>query len=253
MPTQQPSGLDGTGVLAIWSDAVPEHEDEFNDWYTSQHLPERVGVPGFRRGRRYVKDTPGELRYFTLYECATIEVLASAPYLERLNNPTDWTRRAMPFFRNGSRAAMVVASSAGAGIGGLAATIQFTPAADRAADLQSWIAATGRTLRESHPALTGWHLCQSDDAVTRAKAGTEEARASRRPAAPAHPASPAAPASSPAPRWLLMAEATDRVPLDAAAELLAGDTGLSGQGATGLTAFHVYRLMIALTHAPGPE
>jgi hypothetical protein len=249
MPTQQPSGLDGTGVLAIWSDAVPEHETEFNDWYSSQHLPERVGVPGFRRGRRYVKDTPGELRYFTLYECATIEVLASAPYLERLNNPTDWTRRAMPFFRNGSRAAMVVASSAGAGIGGLAATIQFTPAPDRAADLQSWIAAAGRALRETHPALTGWHLCQSDDAVTRAKAGTEEARASRRPTAPAPPAPATAPAVPHTPRWLLMAEATDRAPLDAAAELLAGDTGLGGQGATDLTAFHVYRLMLALTHA----
>jgi hypothetical protein len=250
MPTQQPSGLNGTGVLAIWSDAVPEHEAEFNDWYTSQHLPERVGVPGFRRGRRYVKDTPGELRYFTLYECATIEVLASAPYLERLNNPTDWTRRAMPFFRNGSRAAMVVASSAGAGIGGLAATIQFTPAAGRAADLQSWIAAAGRTLRETHPALTGWHLCQSDDTVTRAKAGTEEARASRRRPAPAPSPLPAAPAS---PRWMLMAEATDRAPLDGAARLLAADTGLSGQGATDITAFHVYRLMIALTHGPAPE
>jgi hypothetical protein len=241
MPTQEPSGLHGTGVLAIWSDAVPEHEEEFNDWYTNQHLPERVGVPGFRRGRRYVKDTPGELRYFTLYETADIGVLESAPYLERLNNPTDWTRRAMPFFSNGSRAAMTVASSAGAGVGGLAATIEFSPGAEQAEELQSWIVATGALLRGTHPDLTGWHLCQSDDQVTRAKAGTEEARASRRPGA----AAPAA-ASRP-PRWMLLAEATGRGALDAAGDLLTGDAGLSGRGATGISAFHVYRLMIALT------
>jgi hypothetical protein len=241
MPTQEPSGLHGTGVLAIWSDAVPEHEEEFNDWYTNQHLPERVGVPGFRRGRRYVKDAPGELRYFTLYETADIGVLASAPYLERLNNPTDWTRRAMPFFSNGSRAAMTVASSAGAGVGGLAATIEFSPGAEQAEELQSWIVAAGALLRGTHPDLTGWHLCQSDDQVTRAKAGTEEARASRRPGAPA----PAA-ASRP-PRWMLLAEATGRGALDAAGDLLGGDGGLCGRGATGISAFHVYRLMIALT------
>jgi hypothetical protein len=35
MPTKELSGLDGTGVLAIWSDAVPEHEAEFNNWYTN--------------------------------------------------------------------------------------------------------------------------------------------------------------------------------------------------------------------------
>ena len=241
MPTQEPSGLAGAGVLAIWSDAVPEHEEEFNDWYTSQHLPERVGVPGFRRGRRYVRDTPGELKYFTLYETAHIGVLESAPYLERLNNPTDWTRRALPFFRNGSRAAMVVASSAGAGIGGLAATIQFSPGAGRAAELQSWIAAAGAALRATHPGLTGWHLCQSDDQVTWAKAGTEEARASRPAGTPAPAAAPSHP-----PRWMLMAEATGRGALDAAGELLAGDAGLGGRGATGIGAFGVYRLMIAL-------
>jgi hypothetical protein len=246
MPAQEPSGLDGAGVLAIWSDAVPEHEEEFNNWYTNQHLPERVGVPGFRRGRRYVKDAPGELRYFTLYETADIEVLESAPYLERLNSPTDWTRRAMPFFSNGSRAAMVVASSAGAGVGGLAATIQFSPAAGRAEELQSWIVATGKALRGTHPDLTGWHVCQSDDKVTRAKAGTEEARASRPAGAPAPAAvAPAAPRRPP--RWMLMAESTGRAALEAAGELLTGDAGLSGRGATGISAFHTYRLMIALS------
>jgi hypothetical protein len=240
VPPTQSRGLDGTGVLAIWSDAAPEHEEEFNNWYTHQHLPERVGVPGFRRGRRYVRDTPGELKYFTLYETADIAVLESGSYLERLNNPTDWTRRVLPYFRNGRRTAMVVASSAGAGVGGLAATIQFTPAAGRAEELQDWIVATGSAISRKHPDLTGWHLCQPDDQVTRAKAGTAEARATR----PAGTPAPAAPRRPPS--WLLLAEATGRGTLEAAGRLLAGDAGLPGRGAAGITAFNIYRLMIAL-------
>jgi hypothetical protein len=244
---RQFGGLDGTGVLAIWSDAVAEHEEEFNSWYTNQHLPERVGVPGFRRGRRYVKDAPGELRYFTLYETADIHVLESGPYLERLNNPTDWTRRVLPYFRNGSRLAMVVTSSAGAGIGGLAATISFSPGEGRAAELRSWTVTAGEQLRAQHPDLTGWHLCESDDEVTQAKAGTEEARASR-------PNAAAAPAVAVrrSPRWMVMVEATERPALEAAGELLSGDSGVAAQGAEAVGEFHRYRLMIALSHSPEP-
>lgn len=233
-------GLDGTGVLAIWSDAAPEHEEEFNDWYTNQHLPERVGVPGFRRGRRYVRDGPGELKYFTLYETADIGVLESRPYLERLNDPTAWTRRVLPYFRSGSRLAMVVASSAGAGIGGMAATITFGPGKHSAPKLRNSIAAVGDQLREKYPDLTGWHLCETDDQVTRAKAGTEEARASR----PA--AAPAAVVPRHSDRWMVLAEATRRDVLDAAGELLAGSSGLPAQGAIEVGEFTIYRLMIAL-------
>jgi hypothetical protein len=243
MEANEFGGLDGTGVLAIWSDAAAEHEEEFNSWYTNQHLPERVGVPGFRRGRRYVKDAPGELRYFTLYETADIHVLESAPYLERLNNPTDWTRRVLPYFRNGSRLAMLVTSSAGAGIGGLAATISFGPGESGAAELRSWAVRVGDQLRAKYPDLTGWHLCETDDQVTQAKAGTEEARASR----PAAAVATVTPRRSP--RWMVMVEATGRGALEAAAELLAGSNGLEAQGATGVGEFHVYRLMIALSPA----
>jgi hypothetical protein len=245
MQAKEFGGLDGTGVLAIWSDAAAEHEEEFNSWYTNQHLPERVGVPGFRRGRRYVKDAPGELRYFTLYETADIHVLESGPYLERLNNPTDWTRRVLPYFRNGSRLAMVVTSSAGAGIGGLAATISFGPPEGHGAELRSWAVTGGEQLRAKYPDLTGWHLCETDDQVTHAKAGTEEARASRPGAAAATPA----PRQSP--RWMVMVEATGRGALEAAGELLTGSAGLAAQGAAAVGEFHRYRLMIALSPTTG--
>ena len=38
----------------IWTDIAPEEEAAFNEWYTSEHMPDRVlRVPGFTRGRRF--------------------------------------------------------------------------------------------------------------------------------------------------------------------------------------------------------
>ena len=93
-------GLLGEAVLAVWCDIDPEHDAEFNDWYTHQHLPERVGIPGFLRGRRWSVPKGAAYQkggqYFTLYEIETLQTLVSAPYMERLNAPTDWTKRTVP-------------------------------------------------------------------------------------------------------------------------------------------------------------
>lgn len=87
--------IHGQGALGIWIDVLPEAEEDFNRWYAEQHLPERLGVPGFLRGRRY-RAARGTPKYFTLYETESTEVLRSPAYLARLNNPTDWTRRVLP-------------------------------------------------------------------------------------------------------------------------------------------------------------
>ena len=41
------------GVLALWMDCAAGGEAEFERWYQTEHLRERVGLPGFWRGRRY--------------------------------------------------------------------------------------------------------------------------------------------------------------------------------------------------------
>ena len=235
------TGLLGSAVLAIWSDADPRYEDEFNRWYTHQHLPERVSVPGFRRGRRYRKDGPGALRYFTLYETDNAGVLASQPYLDRLNDPTEWTRKVMPYFTGGRRAVMTVTSTAGQGAGGDAATIEFGVAGGREAELRGWLARTGQAELDAAQSLIGWHLCEPDEAVTRAKAGTAEARAARPAGEAARPAPP------PASRWVLLAEATGTAGLDTAARLLLGSAGLAAHGAVDVGDLHSYRLMCALS------
>jgi len=46
--------LAGQGVVAIWNGIAPEGRAEFFEWHNREHMPERVGIPGFRRGRRYI-------------------------------------------------------------------------------------------------------------------------------------------------------------------------------------------------------
>jgi len=85
---------DAEGVLAIWNDIREGRESEFEFWYNNEHFPERLAVPGFRVGRRYeaISEGPRSLVY---YITDTPEVLRSAAYVERLNNPTPLTRAIM--------------------------------------------------------------------------------------------------------------------------------------------------------------
>jgi hypothetical protein len=82
------------GILAIWNDVRPGREADFETWFQSEHLAERLAVPGFRFGRRH-EAISGGLRYFVFYVTDGPEVLTSKPYLERLDNPTPMTRMVM--------------------------------------------------------------------------------------------------------------------------------------------------------------
>ena len=95
--------LAGQAVVAIWNGIAPEGRAEFYEWHNREHMPERVGIPGFRRGRRYIAKY-GTPEYFTLYEADSADVLVGQDYLNRLNNPTPWTQRVPPtFFRDTAR------------------------------------------------------------------------------------------------------------------------------------------------------
>jgi len=82
------------GILSIFHHCRAGTEAEFETWYQSEHLIERLAVPGFLYGRRYkgIAGTPG---YFCFYLVETPAVLTSKPYLERLDNPTPMTRKMM--------------------------------------------------------------------------------------------------------------------------------------------------------------
>lgn len=116
--------LRGSAFLAIWHDIEAHGELEYNDWHTREHMPERVGIPGFEAGRRFVDWSLDHHRYFTLYEASSLDVLGSAAYRARLDAPTPWTHKVQPTFTNFVRAACRAAASEGRGTGGALATIR---------------------------------------------------------------------------------------------------------------------------------
>src|SRR5262245_55258516 len=112
----------------------PGHDAEFLEWHVKQHMPERVGLWGFLRGRRYrvIDGSPG---YFNFYEVSDPSVLQSPAYLSRLNAPTDWTKAVVSHFTDMSRTLCRVEASVGAGAGSFIETIRFEAPSARLAAL----------------------------------------------------------------------------------------------------------------------
>ncbi len=168
--------LAGTGVVAIWHDLLPEAKDDFYEWHNREHMPERVGIPGFRRGRRYIA-VEGAPEFFNLYEADSPEVLGGRDYLDRLNAPTPWTKRVVPSFRNVARSICRVAFTSGVGCGGVILTLRFDiDGANRGSAIEAL------TMRVLPPlalrrGIAGVHLCLADEAVSKLETAEKKARA----------------------------------------------------------------------------
>ena len=118
--------MSGKGVLAIWNDCVQSEENNYENWYQNEHLPERLGVPGFIRGRRY-QSLVSSPRFFTWHEVASPSTLTSESYMARLSNPTPWTQEIMAnVFLNASRTVCDRHIISGQVFGSTALTIQMS-------------------------------------------------------------------------------------------------------------------------------
>ena len=113
--------------LAIWHDLLDEGKIDWEKWHTYEHMPERIGIPGFLGGRRYMNHNDQDQCCFTIYEGSDLSVFKSAPYLKRLNNPTSWTKKSAATFRNFTRGACKRVSFCGPqnGYGGVVMTIRL--------------------------------------------------------------------------------------------------------------------------------
>jgi hypothetical protein len=114
----------GPAFLIMWHDIVAHAESDYQLWHTREHMPERLALPGFLRGRRGVNRGLGHQRYLTLYEGATLQTFTSPEYLRSLNQPTPWTSHMAPAFRNFLRVACETLWSVGGGVGGAIATFR---------------------------------------------------------------------------------------------------------------------------------
>jgi len=179
--------LAGAGLLIIWGSISPTEVDEptFNDWWTNEHLPERLALPGFLRCRRFVDpatSTAPESKYLVWYEVDDPKALVSPQYMEKLDNPTPRTARFMPLLATLQRCACRVHASQvrpeftlsgarGSVVGASMAHVGFTPPLDKDACLDGLAV----RLRElfAHAAVLAFHVVEQDEETTRAGSQTK--------------------------------------------------------------------------------
>jgi hypothetical protein len=171
--------LIGKGVLAIWNGIAPEAEDEFVAWHVKEHIPERVGLPGFLRGRRYVA-LDGAPKYFNFYETENVDDLSSPAYVARLNSPTEWTRKVVAHFVDTSRTICQVTWSVGRGEGGWIEAVQLDDFSGPTG-LRETMRASMASALDAVPGLVGLHLLegtrpsgQAETAEKRLRSGVDK-------------------------------------------------------------------------------
>lgn len=81
------------GLLIAAMDFTNVAEDEFHDWYDTEHVPERLAVSGFINAQRWI-GIANPKQSLALYDLDTVGVLHSPPYLAvGGENGSPWTKR----------------------------------------------------------------------------------------------------------------------------------------------------------------
>lgn len=218
----------GKAVLAMWWNVSAEVRPELEHWHAHEHFPERLAIPGFRRASRWTAVDGGE-GFFVMYELDDHAVLASAPYVARLNAPSAWSTRMMPLHRDMVRAQCKVVSSHGAVTARHALTIRCSLADGRAEAFQRGLAELAAPAAQ-RPGLVGLHLLHHEApplaATTEQKIRGNADRAAA---------------------WVVLACGYDLGALRRLGEAELGDAALQALGATPDSERHVHGLAYAAT------
>jgi hypothetical protein len=165
--------LFGSAVMVLSFDVVPDAVAEHDDWHTHEHLPERLSIPGFIRGSRWVA-TQGHPRYLVIYEVQQLATLTSDAYLQRLNNPSPWTSKMMSHYRGMTRGFCSVTGTFGLGMGGACLLVRFKPAQGMESSLRKWLCEEALPALPTRPGLCSVHLFEG--AVTPAMTNEQRIR-----------------------------------------------------------------------------
>jgi hypothetical protein len=82
------------GVVLVSMDVEPTREDEFNDWYDTEHIPHLSRVPGVIMARRF-RALRGSPRYVALYHVEDTDIYATRAWTAA--NETPWMLRMRRF------------------------------------------------------------------------------------------------------------------------------------------------------------
>jgi hypothetical protein len=167
--------LAGKALVVIWNDILPEMREDFFEWHPREHMVERLSIPGFLRGRRCIS-VDGGVEFLTMYEIRGGEVLTSEVYTQRLTNPTPWSTKTLPAFRNNVRGACQIEFSDGYALGGHVLTLRFEALEGREDALISALVRDVMPHLTALPRITGAHFVKNDVSLTGGNAGNQRGR-----------------------------------------------------------------------------
>lgn len=196
-------------ISVMWTEIPQEVEYDLNEWYDREHVKNRVDVPGYVWGKRYVA-VHGGPRYMAVYATEGPHVQAGDDFLKVVTNPTVGETEFAPHFYNAIRMMCDVTASVGDSEGGIAGFLTLTPKEGAGEGLRAHIVDTVLPALHAHHGIMAAHLWERNPETT--------AMASR-----GFPGDNL-PRSMMAPDWLLAYEGTS---LD---DVLAAKTGLLKEG-----------------------
>ena len=108
----------GKAILLVMMEVDPEHEDEWNRWYDEEHIPQRLGFPGFLAARRFKLEPlewPGARHlvvgqgrtHLAIYELEDVGAMGSPEYVAAYRELTEWSQRVVAHQRDVIRSVYV--------------------------------------------------------------------------------------------------------------------------------------------------
>ena len=228
-------GLLGAGAMTAWWDVASEVTPEFEDWHSHEHMPERLAIPGFLRGSRWIAPA-GSPKYFVLYEVETFDTLTSAPYLERLNNPTPWSKQIMRHVRNMTRSLCGISGSFGSGVAQTLLTIRLSPAAGEEKRLRTWLMQEALPELPAKRGMVAAHLLESKKHTLLSQTQEQKLRG-----------------GDAAADWVILAEGYDSDTVTSLTTAPLSGEGFESHGASSERISAVYQLAYALTSQDVPH
>jgi len=217
----------GKAVMINWSDVAAEHRQAYYEWHSREHMVGRTGIPGFRRGRRYIA-TQAARDFLIMYEVDNLDVLTSAAYMAKANAPSELTRRTTPYVKNAIRGMARVQASFGIGTGGHALTLRFDPAAGAEERLARYLVEQALPRIADRPDISGAHLLVADQTASAVVPVERQGR-------------PTA-----IPNWIVLLEGVSTEALHAAASTSLTDDALAAQGCAAAPLRDTYSLQITV-------
>ena len=135
-------GAQVQAFLALWNGIASDQvQPEYESWHSFEHVPERVGLPGFVDATRY-RCVELPLRYFTLYSLRSLDALNTSEYRDVFTHPTPWSARMRLLLRDFYRLPCELCGVHGQGTASQLATVQCrSDSSGLAVKLNAWLEA----------------------------------------------------------------------------------------------------------------